>query len=191
MALAVKLGDVHGLHIALEAAEDEPEVRSAMAELARLEGVLGRFGMPGLGRAESHAELLMQEGPEEGNSGGQSAWVAHGLRVDSVGKLFVRTKVRPIIRCMMDDDAFLSISLSSESLSKSGPALSPFARHPHTLGSEQAKFLTQVRPSCAWARPPVSTRMPTVRATRSPSSNSPTAADGPTTLIRIALVYPS
>lgn len=119
LALAMGSGDVHGLALALDAPECEvrAEIRAAAgAELARLEGVAKRFGIPGWGCADAHAELLaiptlgsVEVGAvgaveakidtkaikvESGNSA-DCRWVAHGLRFDAAGRLFVRTKVGP------------------------------------------------------------------------------------------------
>ena len=75
-------GDVYGLGLALEAAEgDEPEALKARAELARLEGVARRFVAPGRGSVALHFEEA------------EGGWVAHDMRVESSGRLTIKTRV--------------------------------------------------------------------------------------------------
>lgn len=115
LAIAMRSGDVDGLRLALKAAEggakdgvDEVEggaeaIAAAAAELARLEGVVRRFGVPGMGCAEAHAERLGEERAEGADEGaeGLGAWVAHSLRVDYSDRLFVKTKVAPLTEVHM------------------------------------------------------------------------------------------
>ena len=81
----MRLGDIHGLRLALEASEGaraEALAVEASAELARLEGVEKRFGAPARGSMEVHFEKT------------EGGWVAHELRVDSSGRLTILTKAR-------------------------------------------------------------------------------------------------
>ena len=79
-------GDVYGLGLALEAAEgDELEaLATARAELARLEGIVRRFGAPGRGSVAVHFEEA------------EGGWVAHETMVDASGRLTIKTSASSV-----------------------------------------------------------------------------------------------
>ena len=86
-------GDLFGLGLALEAAAGDEalaEDRAAGAmEHARLAGLAARYGVPEKGSSVLHVEAS------------EAGWVTHSLKVDSTGRLTIRTMVDNFMRSIM------------------------------------------------------------------------------------------